>query len=218
MSDFENLNIDQLSVVVRSGSLASLPDEYQEYYSLMELVRGLRAKNAIGKNIITKAGIIKLLKTEHRLSDYFARKIYSDSLNFFYAQEHVRPEAFANLYADKLDDAAAVALQTGQLDIYKDMIKEAAKLRGCYDKKPDGIPKELYRKPFVIYTTNVEDIGGTSEDVKELERQLDALPDIPVVKLNRVKAEANIPGYDFDVMKMIAEDFEEFSADEDKKN
>lgn len=218
MSDFESLNIEQLAVVLRTGSLATLPDEYQEYYSLMEFVRGLRAKNAIGNDVITKAGIIKLLKSEYKLSDYAARKVYSDSLNFFYAQEHVRPEAFANLYADKLDNAAGVALQTGQLDIYRDLIKEAAKLRGCYDKKPDGIPKELYRKPFVIYTTAVEDIGGTSEDAKELERQLDSLPDIPVVKLNRVKAEANIPGYNFDVMKMIAEDYEEFSADEDKKN
>lgn len=218
MSDFDSLNIEQLALVTKTGSLANLPEEYQEYYSLMELVRGLRAKNAFNGKVITKAGIIKLLKNDYNLSDYHARKVYSDSLNFFYAQEHVRPEAFASLYADKLEDAAAIALQTNQLDTYKDLIKEAAKLRGCYDKKPDSIPKEFYRKPFVIYTTDVEDIGGTSEDLKELERQLDELPDIPVIKMDRVKAEANIPGYDFDVMKMIAEDYEEFTNDEDKKN
>jgi len=67
---------------------------------------------------------------------------------------------------------------------------------------------ELHRKQYVLYTTDVEEIGGTPEDLKELEKQLDALPEVPVIKLDRAKMEAGISK--FDIIKMMAEDAETF--------
>ena len=212
MIDFNDIKPDQIALVLKTGSLQSLPVEYQEYYNLMDFVRGLRAKSTHNGKLLTKSGIIKLLKKEKGLSDYQARILYDDAINFFYATQTVKKEAFSNLYADQLEDAARIALQTNQLDTYKDLMKEAAKLRGCYDKKSVEIPEELYRKQYVIYTTDVTDIGGIPEDLKELEKQLDALPEVPTIKLERAKMEAGISK--FDVIKMMAEDAETFD-DED---
>lgn len=54
----------------------------------MEMVRGLRARMRYNGKVITKAGIIRLLKSEvYGLSDWMARQVYADSVNFFYSQE-----------------------------------------------------------------------------------------------------------------------------------
>jgi hypothetical protein len=216
MIDFNTIKPDQIALILKTGSLQSLPVEYQEYYDLMDFVRGLAAKSTRNGKLITKAAIIKLLKTEKDLSDYQARILYEDSINFFYANQTIKKEAFSNLYADQLDEAALLALKTNQLDIYKDLKKEAAKLRGCYDKKQIELPPEFYRKQWVLYTTDVEDVGGIAEDLKELEKQLDALPEVSVINLDRAKMEAGITK--FDIMRFMAEDAENFVDDENKKD
>jgi hypothetical protein len=218
MTNFDDLNPNQLAVVLKTGSLANLPLEYQEYYSIMEKVRGLRAKSSFNDKIITKAGIIKLLKNEHSCTDLQARKLYDDAINFFYAQDNVKPEAFANLYADRLEEAATLALHSNQLDSFERLLMSAAKLRGCFEKKTPEIPKELYQKQTIIYTTNPEDVGLIPEDKKEVERMLDALPDIPSIKLQRVKADAGITGYKYNVIRNMAEDQDDFIDEESKKD
>lgn len=218
ITNFEDLNINHLSAVLKSGTLSALPDEYQEYYSVLEKVRGLRAKGTYNKKLISKTGIIKLIKSEYDVSDYTARKIYDDSINFFYSQDNILPEAFANLYADKLDEAAQLALHSNQLEAFEKLTMSAAKLRKCFEKKAPEIPKEMYIKPVVIYTTSAEEVGLIPEDMKNVEKLLDSLPDIPSIKMQRVKAEAGVPGYKFNVLRNIAEDQEEFVDEEDKKD
>jgi hypothetical protein len=217
MIDFESIKPETLALVLKKGSLIDLPEEYQEYYSMMELVRGLRTKAVFNNKIVTKSSIIKLLKEQYKLSDYQARRLYEDSINFFYSSENVKKEAFANLYADQVDEAASIALSTNQLDNYERLKKLAAKLRGLFEQKAPEIPTELYRKTFTIYTLDAKDIGLEPEDTKELEKILDELPDIPSIKIGRLKSEAGIPGYDFNILQMIAEDIDEY-ADENKKN
>lgn len=218
ITNFDDLNVNLLANVLKTGSLNSLPHEYQEYYSLLEKVRGLRAKGVHNKKIISKAGIIKLIRTEYGVTDYTSRRIYDDSINFFYAQENVKPEAFSNLYADRLDEAAQLALHSNQLETFERLTMSAAKLRGCFEKKAIEIPEELYQKQTIIYTTSAEDVGLIPEDMKEVERVLDLLPDIPVLKMNRVKADAGVPGYKYNILRNIAQDQEEFIDEEDKKD
>lgn len=214
MIDFEAIKPETLALVLKKGSLVDLPQEYQEYYSLMELVRGLRAKAVFNDKVVTKSSIIKLLKSQYSMNDYQARRVYDDSLNFFYSSENVKKDAFANLYADQLDEAASLALATNQLDSFERLKRLAAKLRGLFDPKLPEIPKELYRKTFTIYTTEAKDVGIESENTRELERIIDELPEVPTVKMNRLKSEAGVPGYDFNILQMMTEDAEEY-ADED---
>lgn len=88
--DFDKVDINQIQRILSTGTLEALAPDEREYYSLMEMVRGLRARMRINGKLVTKAGIIRLLKSEpYGLSDWMARQVYADSLNFFYTQDNV---------------------------------------------------------------------------------------------------------------------------------
>lgn len=162
----------------------------------MEMVRGLRARMMFpgGKRIVTKAGIIKLLKSDaYGLSDWMARRIYADALNFFYSEENVRPRAWANLYAERYEKWADLAASMGKLKEAKSMLHEAAKLRGCYDEATPEIPQELLdASPVILYTHDPESMGAPKADRKELEAFIDSIPEIPEISRRRVKEDAGI--------------------------
>ena len=74
--DFEKADIGQIGRILATGDLDSLPEEQRAYYDLMEMVRGLRARMRYNGKVITKAGIIRLLKSEvYGLSDWMARLV-----------------------------------------------------------------------------------------------------------------------------------------------
>ena len=89
--DFDKVDINQIQRILSTGTLEALAPDEREYYSLMEMVRGLRARMRINGKLVTKAGIIRLLKSEpYGLSDWMARQVYADSLNFFYRITYAR--------------------------------------------------------------------------------------------------------------------------------
>lgn len=214
--NFEALDARQLDRILHNGDQNALTEAEQEYLSLMEMVRGLRARMMFpgGNRVVTKAGIIKLLKSDvYGLTDYMARRVYTDALNFFYAEEGVRPAAWRNLYAERLEKWADLSASMGKLKEAKSLLTEAAKLRGCYDEQAAEIPQELLdAAPVVIYTTDAESMGASRANRKELEAFIDSVPDIPEMARARVKEDAGIIRRDF--VKRIIEDVKEFGEDE----
>lgn len=212
--DLDEININQITRILMTGNLDALSPGEREYYSLMEMVRGLRAKMRHNNKVITKAGIIKLLKSDvYGLSDWQARQVYADSLNFFYAQENVRPEAFANLYAEKLEKWADAAFLMGKEKEAGSLLEKAAKLRGCYEKKETEIPEELLnQRQTVIYTAKRSDLGVEDIDRKDLEEFIDAIPEVPHIVLDNVKQDAGIKK--FNLKNRMIHDIQEFSTDE----
>lgn len=214
--DFEAIDVGQIERILKTGDLDSLTVAERDYFDLMELVRGLRARMMLpgGQRVVTKAGIIKILKSDaYGLSDWMARRVYADALNFFYSDDGVRPRAWAAMYADRLEKWADLAAATGRLKDARAFIKEAAKLRGCYDDKQAEIPRELLdAAPVVIYTADPESMGAPKTDRKELEAFIDSLPEIPEVARRRVKEDAGICRRD--LLKRIIEDVKEFGNEE----
>lgn len=211
--DLEKIDINQITQILSTGDLDALPAEERAYYELMEMVRGLRARMQYNGKVITKAGIIKLLKSEiYGLSDWMARQVYSDSINFFYAQENIRPEAFANLYAEKLEKWADSMFLMGKGEEASRILERAAKLRMRFASTETEIPEELLsKKQIVIYTTKRSDLGVPETDRKELEEFIDEIPDLPAIVRDRLKEDAQIKK--FNLKKRMIEDAEEFSED-----
>ena len=196
--DFEKVDLNQIQRILSTGTLDSLRPEEREYFSLMEMVRGLRARMRFTNGrMVTKAGIIRLLKSEpYSLSDWMARQVYNDSINFFYTQDNIRPEAFAALYAERAEKWADAAFLAGK-------IKEARA----------EIPEELLNQKKVdIYTANREDLGVPAIDRKELEGFIDSIPEIPVAVRDNLKEDARIRK--FDLKKRMIYDIEEFSEED----
>lgn len=215
--NFEAIDSHQLDRILKTGDVDSLTPAEREYFDLMKVVRGFHARMMMpgGERIVTKSGIIKLLKSDaYGLSDWMARQIYTDTLNFFYDQEGVTSRAWSNIYADRLDNLAKIAISAGKLKEAKGYIVEAAKLRGCYDEAAPEIPQELLDAvPVTLYTADPESLGAPRADRKEIDAFIDSIPDIPEISRQRIKEDAGIRKRN--LLSRIMEDIKEF-GDEDK--
>lgn len=215
--DFDNLDINQISRIVSSGgSIESLTDAERDYYGMMEMVRGLRARMLLpgGDRLVTKAGIIKLLRQQYNMTDWSARRLYDDTINFFYADDTVSPRAWSNLYAEKLEKMADLAFQSGRLKEGRQLIADAARLRGCFNAPEQEVPQELLdRQPTVVYTADAADLGAPRADRRELEAFINSVPDIPEITRERLREDAGIKKRD--LLKRLTEDVKEFTEDTD---
>ena len=205
--------IDRIEKVLSTGTLDALPEAERRYYDLMEMVRGLRARVKINDKLVTKAGIIRLLKSQpYGLTDYMARRVYTDAINFFWAQDEVRPRAFSNLYAERLENWANLLFIQGKPREALRYIKLAAELRGCFDEQAPEIPDELLnQQPTIIYTTDRRDLGLPATNRRQVEKLIDAIPEIPELVRDSLKEDANISK--FQLKKRLLHDIEEFSED-----
>lgn len=214
--DFEKIDPTSLNRILSTGDLECLTPEEREYFSFMELVRGLRARMLLpgGRKIVTKAGIIKLLKNNYGFTDWMARRIYDDAINFFYSESTVTPRAWANLYAEKLEKMADLAFTAGKFKEGRALMNDAAKLRGCFDEAAPEIPEELLQpRTAIIYTSNAAALGAPSADRRELEAFIDTIPEIPQLTRQRVKEDAGI--LPKNLLKRMAEDVKEFADETD---
>lgn len=209
--DFESIDMALIEQVLSTGSLDGLPEAERRYYDLMELVRGLRARLKFNDKVVTKAGIIRLLKSEpYGLSDYMARRVYTDSMNFFWAQDDVRPRAWSNFYAERLENWANLLFVQGDPRDALRYMKLAAQLRGCFDQEAPGVPEELLnQQQTIIYTTSRRDLGLPATDRRRVEQLIDAIPEVPELVRESVKEDAAIN--QFDLKKRMLHDIEEFS-------
>lgn len=215
--NFENLDSHQIERILKTGDLNSLTPAEREYFDLMRMVRDLNARMMLpgGNRIVTKAGIIKILKSDaYGLSDWMARRVYADALNFYYSTDNVSTKAWANLYAERLDKLAALAASMGKIRDAKAIYTDAAKLRGCYEEQAAEIPQELLdAAPVVLYTADPESMGARKADRRELEEFIDSIPDIPEISRNRVKEDAGIKPRN--MMERMLADIKEFGNEEE---
>lgn len=196
--DFARISLDKLNSVIATGTLDALSPEEREYYYLMDLVRGLNMRAKFeDRTAITKAGIIKLLKKQYHVSDWMARRIYSDSLNFFYQQTDATTEAFSNLYADLSEQWARQMAAAGDFKEARSLLKQAGEFRGCFKPREAEIPEELLdQKRITIYSANREDVGVPAIDRRELEAFIDSIPELNTQTRDRLKEDAGIRKFD----------------------
>ena len=186
--DFEAVDSHQIERILKTGDLGSLTPAERDYFDLKSDAYGL--------------------------SDWMARRVYTDALNFFYAADDVRPKAWANFYAERFDKLANLAASMGKLKEAKSNLVEAAKLRGCYDEQSAEIPQELLdAAPVVLYTSDPESMGAPKADRKELEAFIDSIPDIPEISRRRIKEDAGIKKRN--LLERIISDVKEFGDEEE---
>ena len=197
--DFKSIDLTRINQVLTTGSISMLSPAEQKYYELMDLVRGLRLRQLTpeGKPI-TKAGIIKLLRNQYGVSDWTARQVFNDAINFFYAVDNVTPKAWANLYAERLDKLADAAIAIGNIKLAVSIMEKAAHLRGA-DKAAEldaEAADELPPPSTVIYTTKASDLGLPETDEAEIIKIIDSVPNIPQVVRENLKEDAGVAKMD----------------------
>lgn len=221
-TDIENMDTARIKSVLATGSLDGLTPQERTYYDAMDRVRGLTAALSVQvggqERVSTKSGIIRLLQEAYGFTAYMARMVYQDALNFFYCDADLQGKAWANLYAERLDNWSKLAAMAGDMKTALAMLKEAAHLRGCDKDNELEIPEELLNatgKRTVIYTTRASDLGLQDKD-PNLEEYIDSLPEVAVITKERLKEDAGIKK--FNLINRMTMDKQEFADDEEKED
>lgn len=213
--NFEKVDMRKINQILSTGSVNSLTPSERAYYDLMLMVRGfrMRMRSASGR-IITKAGIIRLLKEQFHVSDWMARQIYADAINFFYGTDEITPKAWANLYAEKMEKWADQCFLMGDTKTATRLLTQAAKLRGA-DKagEHEGDGSDEMRAPStIIYTNKASDMGLPDPDAKEVETIIGSLPQIPEIVRDSIMEDAGLKK--MNLQKRLFNVKQEFSPDE----
>ena len=214
--DFERIDMNEIRRILKTGDMSTLTEEERDYFHLMDAVRGWRARTLSpdGTKVVTKAGIIKVLKNLYNISDFMARRIYSDAIDFFYGDADATPAAWRNLYAEKAENMANLSISSGDSKQALSFLKLAAELRGCFKEQHDEIPRELLdRKPLVVYSADAAALGAPKTDRAEIEAFIDSIPDTPEATRKRLKQDAGIESRN--LLQRLIEDGKDFTEEGD---
>jgi len=182
---------DQLLAYIESGAKGNLPRGLIEYVELLDLIRSMYSRYESREAIINF-----IYQKPYNLSPALAAKRFSEAMNFFYLDNEVRKKAWRNIYAEKLDRAANLVLKTAEnaadIEIFKKIIDAAARMRQLDKIDPPEIPKQLYDKPYKIYSLDPATIGRKRPDKRLLAKKIDELPDTPEAEKESLKEDALI--------------------------
>lgn len=205
------VTLEDIYDFIESGNPDNAPEHIVEYLELLTRVDGMirridkfGSKNAVVKHIVL---VEKLFG--QKLSYYKASKIYSEAIEYFFSDAEVSKKAWGNFYANIIDQEINFARQIkkdGQ-DSKRivDMAKVAAEIRGVFDEDKEELPDELFRKPFVVYSTKAEELGLPKVDRNVLKQMIDTkIPDLSEKEKLRIYQEADI--VQFEVFPNVEKD------------
>ena len=193
------VTLDDIYDFIQTGNPDNAPEHIVEYLELLTRVDGMirridkfGSKNAVVKHIVL---VEKLFG--QKLSYYKASKIYNEAIEYFFSDAEVLKKAWGNFYANIIDQEINFARQIkkdGQ-DSKRivDMAKVAAEIRGVFEEDKEELPDELFRKPFVVYSTKAEELGLPKVDRNRLKEMIDSkIPDLSEKEKLRIYQEADI--------------------------
>lgn len=193
------VNLNDIYDFIESGNPDNAPEHIVEYLELLTRVDGMirridkyGSKNAVVKHIVL---VEKLFG--QKLSYYKASKIYSEAIEYFFNDAEVSKQAWRNFYANIMDQeinfSRQVKKDTQDSKRIVDMAKSAAELRGALDEDKDELPDEIFRSPFVVYSTKPEELGLPKVDRNRLKELIDQkIPDLSEKEKLRIYQEADI--------------------------
>lgn len=186
----DDIEVEELELYL-NGDSKQVSDAARELLGTLEVIRGLLYRN---KN---QAYIVRLLKeAPYNLSDYMARQRYAEAINFYYVEDNVSKAAWRNLHAEKLERAAEFVLMAAKkiedFKVYKDLMRQAAEMRGLFDPIPQELPKHLFERQWKVYTLDATQVEGIPvTDRRELARIIDDL-DITESHKERLRQESMV--------------------------
>ncbi|MFZ4705389.1 MAG: hypothetical protein ACOYMF_05215 [Bacteroidales bacterium] len=181
---------DEIKEFIETGQAGNMPVEYVKYLEQMELVRSMYSKYK-SRNFILNY-LVETFKFTRRRADM----IYSDSVNFFYAEHKVKKEAWRNVYAEMLDNAARVAWEQNDMEKYRRCIESAAKMRGLDKEDPALLPEELLDRRTIIIQTDPERFNIPKASRSELAKFIDGL-DVAEMDKHKLRQDAGIIDVEF---------------------
>jgi hypothetical protein len=197
--DEERKEYEQLQALIERGETRNLPEKVVIYFEQIDYIRALFNKYE-SKSFIINAVVLKW----PMISKHTATQLFFETLNFFNLDNTVKVEAWANIYADRLDNMARICHEMNDFETERRCIMDAAQLRGVGKEKPNQVPDELLDRRPVFYTIRLRELGVPEVNRNELAALIDRL-DISEAERMKVRRDAMIE----DVPFQFVEDGEE---------
>lgn len=162
----------------------SLDDDLEDEYDKLEFARRLIDRYK------TKPFVINSLMQSFKLSEYKANKVYVDSINFFNIDFVISKDAWANVAAQKLENAAMICFEINDFKNFDKLMNSAATFRKIFEEEKETIDKSLLGKPFTVYVNDTSHFGLPKANRKKLASFIDQLNDISDDDRRRLHREA----------------------------
>lgn len=190
----ESLSLEDITIFLQNGSLNNAPEGVAEYVTLLDKTRGmlLRFDKYPNDDIVANT----LVVTE-KISKVKARKIINESREFFYSDTTVSKDAWRNILAEKMNKVIHLAMlsikDVADADRVSKMIQRHAYLLNLDKVDSEELPEELFQAPFVVYTTNAEELGLPKANRNMIKEFIDnKVPDLTEKEKQRLYQEADI--------------------------
>ncbi|WP_416440480.1 hypothetical protein ACH3O9_11350 [Leeuwenhoekiella sp. A16] len=191
--EFSEVTLGTLQKWVATRETQNMPAELIIYMEMIERCYQWHQSMALEPEIIDN--LLTHYDDKFNGNRNRAKQIYADAINHFYLDNDITQEAWANVYADRLDKAAILIIRTAESaqDIAKakDLWKEAATLRGAYAEKKEQLPKEVYEQRYYLYTNKITDLGLPEQSRPEIKAIIRGLP-LPAEEMLRLEQEADL--------------------------
>lgn len=146
--------LEQLKGLIERGEVRELPAPMVEYFEQIDYIRGLYLRWE-SKPFIVNAVALKW----PNMNKIKIGKLYNDTMNFFYLDNDIKVEAWRNIYAERLDNLAALAAEMNDLEQARRCLVDAAEIRGVNREQQQQIPPELLDRRPVFYTIDIQRLG-----------------------------------------------------------
>lgn len=208
MSNYSESHFLRLQDYIAEGSKGELSAEERDYEDLLFSVAGIVRREG-------RPAAQAWLMADKGCSRHVAERIAYESINLFYAVDHVRQEAWRNLLFEKMLTAArdwehtyiTTDEETGErqcrakakdFEAYVKIVKQAASLKRLQERD-ELPPPPSFNQQINIFGTNAQDVGIPATDKRAI-IQADYFKALPKKHQQRLAMELGVEPLDIDQM------------------
>ena len=190
----DTIKLDDIYRFMETGNPDNAPSGIVDYLELLTRVDGMiRRINVFGSEQL----VVKHLVLIEKLSPIKAKEIYYEAIEYFYSDKTVSMDSWRNFYAQVIEGemnyVRATKKDSADSKRAAELAKMAFDIRGGNKVEIEKIPKEMYVKPFVVYTTNIEDLGLPRADRNKIKALIEnKVPQLTEKEKHRLFQEADI--------------------------
>ena len=206
MSNYSESHFLRLQDYIADGSKGELSEEERAYEDLLFSTAGIVRREG-------RPAAQAWLMADRGCSRFVADRIIYESINLFYAVDHVRAEAWRNLLFEKMLTAArdwehnytGINEETGErickakakdFEAYVKIIKQAASLKRL-SERDEQLVVNSHQQLINIFGTNAQDIGLPATDRRAI-LQADYFKTLPKKHQQRLEMELGLKPLDVD--------------------
>ena len=190
--DVSQISLSVIYQFIDRGDAQDAPQEVTEYLKWMEKVRCMDQRR---ENYGNRDLVIKHLVKVDGLTRYMATRLYDDTIEYFYSERNISRDAYRHRLAEmamkNISLATVVSQDVKDVLAINKSIEGVAKLLKLDEPDPIVLDTEA-PAPWVIFTTNAQDLGLPEVKRSALAKQIDAIPDISEKVREHVKREAGL--------------------------